>query len=832
MAWLLKNRPSQWQVLYLLLVCVSDLICENIRYSIPEELEVGAVVGNIASHLGLHAKYLLQRRFQILSDSKRQHIDVNINTGNLFIKEKIDREQLCEQSLTCVLILEAVLEDPLTLYRVEIEILDVNDNAPVFLRSEINLEISEITVAGTSFPLQSALDPDAGTNGVRFYKLNPNEHFALKFLPGGEQNGTPELVLERALDREQQAVHQLTLTASDDGNPQKVGTSHIKITVVDVNDNAPVCQPNVQQVSVAENVPPNTSVVKVTAVDLDEGLSGELIYSFNVHTPEKVRKVFSLDSLTGEMTVIGNVDFEETEMYQISVQAKDRGSNPLLAYCKVVVLVTDVNDNSPEMMLTTMAGTVAENIGTHTTIALLRVSDRDSENSADIFCGITKGIPFKLNKLNSYYTLVTDGELDREMVPEYNITIICTDSGSPPLSTSKTLHVLVTDINDNAPGFTQPSFTVYVKENNAVGASIGSASAIDPDSKENGQIKFLILDKLINGLPASTFVSINAASGVIFAERSFDFEQLKRINLHVQAVDAGIPPLCNNVTVNVIILDQNDNPPLIVSPVPNKGTGIEDTIPRSADSGYLIAKVMATDPDSSQNAQLSYQLTQPTDDSLFTVSPNTGEIWTIRRFRHKDPAKQKLVVVVKDKGTPPLSSTVTITVLVQDDYAENASNLDRDEMPGQWQYDMKFYLIIAFGSASFAFLVAITILGIMVQKGRTQKSKSCCCWDISNFSRRSSLQGIQKASVNLQVPVNYADVYQRETLSKPFRYEVCSDPAIKDFMLLKYHDTSTPWISNTNGPHPSDKHILSASSTNKDPTEFNEVSSINRRLNV
>lgn len=832
MAWLLKNRPSQWQVLYLLLVCVSDLICENIRYSIPEELEVGAVVGNIASDLGLHAKYLLQRRFQILSDSKRQHIDVNINTGNLFIKEKIDREQLCEQSLTCVLILEAVLEDPLTLYRVEIEILDVNDNAPVFLRSEINLEISEITVAGTSFPLQSALDPDAGTNGVRFYKLNPNEHFALKFLPGGEQNGTPELVLERALDREQQAVHQLTLTASDDGNPQKVGTSHIKITVVDVNDNAPVCQPNVQQVSVAENVPPNTSVVKVTAVDLDEGLSGELIYSFNVHTPEKVRKVFSLDSLTGEMTVIGNVDFEETEMYQISVQAKDRGSNPLLAYCKVVVLVTDVNDNSPEMMLTTMAGTVAENIGTHTTIALLRVSDRDSENSADIFCGITKGIPFKLNKLNSYYTLVTDGELDREMVPEYNITIICTDSGSPPLSTSKTLHVLVTDINDNAPGFTQPSFTVYVKENNAVGASIGSASAIDPDSKENGQIKFLILDKLINGLPASTFVSINAASGVIFAERSFDFEQLKRINLHVQAVDAGIPPLFNNVTVNVIILDQNDNPPLIVSPVPNKGTGIEDTIPRSADSGYLVAKVMATDLDSSQNAQLSYQLTQPTDDSLFTVSPNTGEIWTIRRFRHKDPAKQKLVVIVKDKGTPPLSSTVTITVLVQDDYAENASNLGRDEMPGQWQYDMKFYLIIAFGSASFAFLVAITILGIMVQKGRTQKSKSCCCWDISNFSRRSSLQGIQKASVNLQVPVNYADVYQRETLSKPFRYEVCSDPAIKDFMLLKYHDTSTPWISNTNGPHPSDKHILSASSTNKDPTEFNEVSSINRRLNV
>ncbi|XP_051869370.1 protocadherin beta-15-like isoform X1 [Pristis pectinata] len=824
MACLRNNQLRRWAVIYMLLVSVSDVVCEKIRYSIPEELDIGAFVGNIATDLGLDAKYLMERKLQILSESKAQYIDVNKNTGTLFVKEKIDREQLCGQSLSCALTLEAVLENPLKLHRVEIEILDVNDNEPVFQRSEINLEISEMTMVGTSFPLQSAQDPDSGSNGIRSYQLNPNEHFALKFLPGGEQSGIPELVLEKSLDREQKATHQLTLTAFDEGNPQKIGTSRIKITVLDVNDNAPVCEPNVQQIAVAENVPHNTLIAKVTAVDLDEGLNGELIYSLNNDTPEKVRNVFGLDPLIGEIRVIGNVDFEETEIYQISVQVKDRGSHPLLAYCKIMIMVTDVNDNSPEIMVTTMSSNVPENISTDTAIALLRVSDRDSENSADILCRITNGIPFKLNSsLNSFYMLVTHGALDREIVPEYNITVTCTDTGSPPLSSSKTVHVLVTDINDNAPRFTQPSFTMHVRENNAVGDSIGSVSAVDADSNKNSEMTFVILDRLIQGLPASSFVSINDASGVIFAERSFDFEELKQIQLQVQVRDAGFPPLCNNVTVNVIIVDQNDNAPLIVSPMSNKGSVIEEIIPRSADTGYLVTKVTATDADSGQNAELSYQLHQPTDESLFTIAHETGEIWTIRRFVHKDTPRQKIVVVVKDNGSPCLSSTVTISALVQDDTAEKSSRLGSFQIPGLLQYDLKFYLIIAFGSASFVFLVAIIILGIKVQKGRVESNSFCCCWNMSNFSRRDSLHGIQKASVNLQIPRNYSEVYQGETFSKPFRYEICSDPPLNDFMFLKSHGSSAPRISNKNGLRVSDKHIQSSNSTNKDPTEFHEI---------
>ncbi|XP_059846437.1 protocadherin beta-16-like isoform X1 [Hypanus sabinus] len=829
MASLMYNQLRQWQFLYLLLVSVSDLICKKIHYSVPEELDIGAFVGDISADLGIDAKILTERKLQILSESKTQYIDVNRNTGTLFIKEKIDREQLCEQSLTCVLILEVVLESPLTLYGVEIEILDVNDNEPVFPRSELNLEISEMTIVGTSFPLQSAQDPDTGTNGVRSYELNPNGHFGLKFRPGGEGSGNLELVLQKSLDREQQATYQLTLTAFDEGHPRKIGTSQIKITVVDMNDNAPICEQKVQEISITENIPDNTLIAKVTAVDLDEGLNGKIEYSFHNDTPEKVRKVFSLDPLTGDITVTGNVDFEEIQIYQITVQAKDRGPHPLLAYCKIVILVKDVNDNSPEIMIKTMSNTVPENISTNSAIAFLKVSDRDSKNPADILCQINDAIPFKLNtSLSSFYTLVTHGDLDRESMPEYNITITCTDAGSPPLSSSKTVHVLVTDINDNAPRFTQTSFTMYVRENNAVGVSIGSVSAVDPDSNKNSQMTFVILNKLVQGLPTSNFVSLNAASGVIIAERSFDFEELKQIQINVQVRDEGIPPLCNNVTVKVIIVDQNDNAPLIASPPPNANSITEETIPRSADSGYLVAKVTATDADSGQNAQLFYQLQLPTDKSLFTVAHETGEIWTIRRFLRRDPSKQSIVVVVKDNGTPSLSSTVIINVLVQDDYADKPSSPGRFQIPSQWQHDLKFYLIIAFGSASLVFFVAIIILGIKVKKDRIENN---LCWKGSKFSRAESFHGVQKACTNLQIQHNYLEVYQGEVVSKPFRYEVCSDPTMSDFMLIKSHTSSAPTICNTNGPCVPETRIKSSNSSNKDSNGFHEIRD-NRQWNL
>ncbi|GCB72088.1 hypothetical protein scyTo_0001820 [Scyliorhinus torazame] len=816
MAFLLNSRVPLWSVLYVILTSVSESALGNIRYSIAEELQLGAFVGNIAHDLGLDVKQLFERRFRIASENKKQYITVNLKTGILQVEEKIDREQLCEQGLSCVLMLEAVIENPFQIYRIEVDILDTNDNAPIFRSSEANLEISEFTPLGMSFQLQSAFDPDAGTNSVRSYQLSSNEYFRLKSQSEGGEAGVLELVLQRQLDREQEPTHRLTLTAFDGGNPERFGTTEIKVTVVDVNDNAPVCQQNIYQVTTAENTPRDTLIVKVTALDMDEGLNGEVIYSFSDHTPEKVREIFNLEAATGEIRLTGFLDFEETHRYQISIQAKDRGPHPFAVYCKVLIIVTDINDNSPEIITTSTSSTISENASPDTAVAVLRITDRDSENTADVHCRIPRDIPFKLTtSFNNYYTLVTQGDIDREHVPEYNITIICIDTGNPPLSTTKTIRVLVTDINDNAPRFTQPSFAMYVTENNVIDASIGSVSAFDPDFNQDTELSYSLLNSLIHGLPASTFVSINAVSGVMSAHQSFDFEQLTSFEVHVRVRDSGSPPLSSNVTVNVIIVDQNDNAPVIVSPSPIKGSSAEDKIPRSAEPGYLVAKVTATDADSGLNAQLVYQLYQPSDESLFTVAPETGELWTIRHFTSKDPVRTKVVVLVRDNGTPSLSSTMTINVWVQDDTTENASNIGTLGINGPWKWDLKFYLMILFGTTSFLLLVAILFLGIKVCQGRNYVKSGFCRWKTSYFSRTSSRHGIEKASVNLQIPSNYSQAYENATLPQQLHY----DPAMNEIMFLKLHGSAASTIDLKTGTCVAAKHENPSIPTNRETTQ-------------
>ncbi|XP_078087813.1 protocadherin-10-like [Mustelus asterias] len=822
---LLSSGVSKRPVLYVLLICVAYSCCENIHYTIPEELELSDFVGNIASDLGLDIKQLMARGFRIATENKIQYLDVNLKTGILFIKEKIDRDELCEQSFTCVLMLEAVVENPLQLYRIEIEILDLNDNAPVFQRKEVHLEISELMPAGTTFPLQGATDADAGTNMVRSYQLSPNEYFTLKSQADTELTGTPELVLERPLDREQQSTHRLTLTAFDGGIPQKSGTTQININVIDANDNAPVCEQNVYHITTAENVRKNTLIVKVTAVDLDEGLNGEVTYSLSENTADRVREVFSLNSVNGEIRVTGPLDFEETENYQVLIQAKDRGTHPVPVYCKVLIKVTDVNDNYPEIITKSTLNSIQENASPNTAVALFRVTDRDSTNRQKVYCRIARDIPFKLNSSSSnYYTLVTHSDTDREKVPEYNITITCTDTGSPPLSTTKTIRVQVSDINDNAPRFKQHSLIMYVTENNVIGSSIGSVSAFDPDSNENAALSYSIVDNLINGSPASSFVSINTASGVIFAQRSFDFEHIKSFEFHVKVRDAGSPPLSSNALVNVIIVDQNDNAPVIVSPLPNKESVVEETIPRSVESGYLVAKVTATDADSGLNAQLSYHLRQPTDNGLFTAAPETGEIWTVRRFARKDSLRQNIVILVRDNGTPSLSVTAIIHVSVQDDTTEGASNRGMVGKSEPWQSDFKNYLMIFFGITSSLFLVAIVILSFKVHKDRNATNSYCCCWKMAHFLRKDSLHGTQRASVNLQIPLNYAEARGNETLPQIFRYDKCQDTTVNDFMFPKLHGMKAPMIDIMTGSCVISEHEKTLNSVSRENTEYHEVS--------
>ncbi|KAM7397723.1 hypothetical protein PAMA_005852 [Pampus argenteus] len=796
-----KLLYGKWHAVwrFALFTCFLDAVWGQIRYSIPEELEHGAFVGNIAEDLGLDLDKLSARRFRIVSGAKKQYVEVNLENGVLFVNERIDREELCEQSLSCSFHLQVVIENPLELYRVEMEILDVNDNSPSFPWTEFNLDISESAAPGSRFPLESAQDLDVGSNSLRTYLLSVNDHFLLDIQTRSDGSKFAELVLQNTLDREQQSAHQMVLTAVDGGAPERSGTAQIDITVLDANDNAPVFDQSFYRVRLAENAPKGTVVIQLNASDLDEGPNADITYSFSGHAPIKVRQLFSVDSRTGEIKVKGVIDYEKARMHEIYVQAKDKGPSAVAVHCKVLVNILDKNDNLPEVILTSVSTPVQEDAPPGTVIAVISVMDRDSGENGNVDCEIPHHVPFQLHSsFKNYYTLVTCDFLDREAVAEYNITLTARDMGSPPLFTRKTILVQVSDVNDNAPHFKQPSYTVYLTENNAPGASVCSVTALDPDSGENAYLSYSILDGNIRGMPVSTYVSINSDNGNIYALRSFDHEQLKNFQVTVQAQDAGFPPLNSNVSVNIFILDQNDNAPVIVSPVPHNGTAPSEPVPRSVDAGYLITKINAVDADAGQNSRLFYQMLQATDASLFSVALYTGEIRTIRQLMEKDPTRHRLVILVKDNGQPPLSATVSIILSVVDSLPDSQPDLGDLSVSPHHSSNFTLYLIVSLGAISFTFLVAIIVLvAVRRVKGRQSNSESnylsisercCCCCSRPETSTASEV--FKNSNLNVRMSAGASGCVEpgnTNTLPPVYCYKMCLTPesSKSDFMFLK-----------------------------------------------
>ncbi|XP_067899231.1 protocadherin-10-like [Heterodontus francisci] len=782
---------------FITLLYVWDFVSAQIRYSIPEELENGAFVGHIANDIGLDVRELSRRRFRIMSAAKRRYFEVNLKDGILFVNDKIDREQLCGRSLTCLQNLEIVIENPLKLYRAEIEIQDINDNYPSFSQDELRLEILESTPPGTRFPLQSAHDPDVGTNSVHTYILNPNNHFTLDVRNSSDGTKSVYLLLEKVLDREKQAVHHLFLSALDGAIPKRSGRAQIIITVLDVNDNVPVFDQSVYWVKVIENVVDNTLVIDLNATDLDEGTNADIIYSFSSNTPDRIRELFSVEPYTGELIVKGMLDYEKANVYEINVEARDRGPTSVPVYCKVIVEIVDMNDVKPEMTLMSLSSPVNENATIGTMVALISVTDPESGVNGNTSCHIANNLPFQLkSSFKNTYMLVTNGLLDRETVSQYTINVSCSDAGSPRLFANKVILVEVSDINDNAPCFTKASYTAYVTENNTPGASICSMTAFDSDLGQNSHITYSIRESQIQGLSVMSFVSINSENGQIFSQRSFDYEQFKNFQIHVQVRDAGIPPLSSNAVVNVVILDQNDNSPVIVSSLTNNGSPV--MMPRSAHPGYLVTKVTAVDADSGQNARLMYQLIQASDRSLFTVARNSGEIRTIRLFEDRDSATQVLVILVKDNGHPSLSTTVTATLSLMDRTAEMISGMSNMPQNIEHSSNLAMYMIITLGTVSFILLLIIIVLVTTMCHNSNDHGDECslitCCFrrEIANNILKKSDANIRMAS-SVQPTANFVKVCGTGSLSETYCYNVrpTTEPENRNCVFLTPSSSAT-----------------------------------------
>uniref|UniRef100_A0A8C3TXA2 Cadherin domain-containing protein n=1 Tax=Catharus ustulatus TaxID=91951 RepID=A0A8C3TXA2_CATUS len=700
---------------------------ERVRYTIAEELGRGSLVGPLARDLGLSADELPARKLQVASAGKKQlnYFTVNEENGNLYVNERVDREEMCGSSATCSISFEALVHNPLNIFHVEVAIEDVNDNSPVFSKAVLDLDIGEWTLPGARFPLEMARDTDIGRNSLLSYKLTSDPSFSLsmKEKPGGKKQ--PELVLERTLDREKQSSFELVLTAVDGGDPARTGTVQVLINVTDANDNPPVFNKGVYEARVAENLPAGSLVLQVRATDADAGANGRVSYSFG-NVPDGVHSLFAVDSENGEIRTVIALDFEEENKYIFGLEATDGGG--LTDHCEVQIDIMDENDNAPEITILSLSNPVPEDAPMGTVVALLNVNDPDSGENGQVSCELSGEAPLSIvASPGGSYKVVTASALDREQASEHRVTVVARDRGRPALSSSTELVLEVSDVNDNAPVFEEAAYSAYVAENNAAGALLLRVQARDADAGANGRVSYWLAGGSAGAAGAAPLVSVEARSGALYAQRSLDYEQCREFSVEVRAQDGGAPARSSTATVRIFVLDRNDNAPRVLWPAavaaPAEAAAVApfEVVPRSAEAGYLVAKVVAVDADAGRNAWLSYELVQASEPALFRVGLHSGEVRTARAVSERDAAKQRLVAVVKDHGQPALSATATLHVVLAESLQEALPELSERAAGAEAAAaaELQFYLVLALAllSALFVLSVALAVLARLRRAG-------------------------------------------------------------------------------------------------------------------
>ncbi|XP_017361366.1 protocadherin-19 isoform X1 [Cebus imitator] len=755
----------------------------NLKYSVEEEQRAGTVIANVAKD-ARDAGFALDPRqasaFRVVSNSAPHLVDINPSSGLLVTKQKIDRDLLCRQSPKCIISLE-VMSSSMEICVIKVEIKDLNDNAPSFPAAQIELEISEAASPGTRIPLDSAYDPDSGSFGVQTYELTPNEMFGLEIKTRGDGSRFAELVVEKNLDRETQSHYSFRITALDGGDPPRLGTVGLNIKVTDSNDNNPVFGESTYTVSVPENSPPNTPVIRLNASDPDEGTNGQVVYSFYGYVNDRTRELFQIDPHSGLVTVTGALDYEEGHVYELDVQAKDLGPNSIPAHCKVTVSVLDTNDNPPVINLLSVNSElveVSESAPPGYVIALVRVSDRDSGLNGRVQCRLLGNVPFRLQEYESFSTILVDGRLDREQHDQYNLTIQARDGGVPMLQSAKSFTVLITDENDNHPHFSKPYYQVIVQENNTPGAYLLSVSARDPDLGLNGSVSYQIVPSQVRDMPVFTYVSINPNSGDIYALRSFNHEQTKAFEFKVLAKDGGLPSLQSNATVRVIILDVNDNTPVITAPPLINGTA-EVYIPRNSGIGYLVTVVKADDYDEGENGRVTYDMTEG-DRGFFEIDQINGEVRTTRTFGDSSKSSYELIVVAHDHGKTSLSASALVLIYL-------SPALDAQESMGSVNLSLIF--IIALGSIAGILFVTMIFVAIKCKRDnkeirtyncsncltitcllgcfiKGQNSKCLHCISVSPISEEQDKKTEEKVSLRGKRIAEYSYGHQKKSSKK------------------------------------------------------------------
>ncbi|XP_072236893.1 protocadherin-17 isoform X4 [Leuresthes tenuis] len=754
-------------IFFFLLLWAQALTLKNLNYSVPEEQGPGTVIGNIAKDARLGVEQTGQggqgkkANFRVLENSAPHLIDVDPQSGLLYTKQRIDRETLCKRNPKCQLSMEVFANDK-EICMIKIDIQDINDNSPIFPSDQIDIDISENAVPGTRFPLTSAHDPDAGENGLKTYQITRDDYnlFSLEVKSRGDGTKFPELVIQRPLDREERSHHTLILSATDGGEYPRSGTMQINVKVIDSNDNSPVFDQPTYVVEIPENSTPGKVLIDLNATDPDEGNNGQIVYSFSGYAPERIRELFSIDSRTGIIKIQGEIDYEESPVIEIDVQAKDLGPNPIPGHCKVTVKVLDRNDNWPSIgFVSVRQGAISEAAPPGTVIALVRVTDKDSGRNGQLQCRVLGNVPFKLEEnYDNFYTVVTDRPLDREVQDEYNVTIVAKDNGIPPLNSTKSFTVKILDENDNVPRFTKSAYLLQIPENNIPGEYLGSVLAHDPDLGQNGTVYYSIINSNVSGGDVNTYVNVNAANGAIYAVRSFNYEQIKYFDFKVLAKDAGSPHLESNATVRISVLDVNDNIPVIVLPLLQNDTA-EIHVPRNVGVGYIVTTVRAVDNDYGESGRLTYEISDGNEEHLFEIDPMTGEVRTAHPFWDDVSPIVELIIRVSDHGKPTLTAAARLIIK-----ASNGRPPDGlPHMKDNQNWDMSLPLIVTLSIISILLLAAMVTIAIKCKRENKEIRTYNC--RIAEYSHPQLGKGKKKKINKNDIMLVQSEVEERDAMN-------------------------------------------------------------------
>ncbi|GCC28450.1 hypothetical protein chiPu_0006880 [Chiloscyllium punctatum] len=730
-----EGAEGQQQAALLLALVLSVWLGEGaaaitVKYRVYEEQPVGTVIGRLSETLAAELNPWSQR-FRVMQQPQRVNaslLSVRERDGEVSVAERLDRERLCKPSAAACRIAFDVITLPtehLQLIQVEVEVLDINDHSPRFPRAAIPLEIFESAAVGSRFPLDSAVDPDLGEHSLHTYTLSPNPHFALEVRTGADGAKYADLVVVRELDRERQASYELRLVASDRGQPPRSGSSVLRISVADSNDNSPVFERPSYTVRLAEDSPRGSLLLDLNATDPDQGTNGRVVYSFGSHASPRVMETFRIDPDTGHLLLLRPVDYELTQTYEIDAQAQDLGPNSIPAHCKILVQVLDVNDNPPEIAVSLVplgseVATVSEVAPRDTFVAVVRVDDRDSGASGQVSCRLRgHSGHFRILQTNEKnYMIQTNHSLDREEIAQYRLEVIAEDLGTPSFTSVQYLTVQVADENDNAPQFQKSTHELFLLENNSPGLFITLITATDKDLAENSQVTYTILESYISGSSITTYLTIDPSIGAIYALRTFDREEMSRISFMVQARDGGTPQLSTNTTVFLTILDQNDNSPAILKPVLRNGTA-EVPIPIDAGPNYLVTTIAVVDKDAGINAEFTCSILEGNQHGFLTLDPRTCDIYTNDSWVSVQEKSWDLTVAVQDKGIPSLSTVAVLKVVL----AELGEEIHYDEHNS---LDDSMIIIISLGVICAVLLIIMAMFATRCNREKKDNRSYNC----------------------------------------------------------------------------------------------------------